>query len=213
MTLAMWLITLWAALVPVIALALRRLELRRDTFFLLVYLQALVYVDVAPILATTDVNAATVDRYTWVQAWALVLFQIPLVVIYSLMIDRRRRKLPSDRVFRLSPTRLGVFIVGSSAFGIAYFVVATSYGLLYRRLGEDLSVIQLSMSLFEFAIYRAFIELGPFLMAVQLLLLRMQTDMSSRLRLWSWVGFALTSALFMAFALINSRLTAVMTLA
>ncbi len=209
----MWLITLWAALVPILALAFRQLEIRRDTFFLLVYVQTLIYVDVAPVLVTPDVNDATIGRYTWIQGWALLLFQIPLLFIYCVMIRRRRRALPNERVFRMSPSRLAVFIAGSSAFGVAYFIVAASYGLLYRRLSEELSIIQLSMSLFEFAIYRAFIELGPFLMAVQLLLLRTQTQMAPRLRLWAWAGLLATSALFMAYALINSRLAAVMTLA
>jgi hypothetical protein len=213
MTLAMWLVTLWAALVPILALAFGQLELRRDTFFLLVYLQTLAYVDVAPILVTSEVNAATIARYTWIQTWALLLFQIPLVIIYSIMIRRRRRALPSERVFRVSSGRLALFVLGSSVFGVAYLIVATSYGLLYRRIGEDLAVIQLSMNLVEFAIYRAFIELGPFLMSVQLLLLRTQSDMAPRLRVWAWTGFLLTSALFMAFALVNSRLVAVMTLA
>jgi hypothetical protein len=213
MTLAMWLIALWAALVPILALAFGQLELRRDTFFLFVYLQALIYVDIAPILVTSDVNSATVSRYTWVQSWALLLFQVPLVIIYSVVIRRRRRSLPSEREFRLSSVRLGVFVVGSCLFGVAYFIVATEYGLLYRRLGEDLANIQLTMNLAEFAMYRAFIELGPFLMAVQVLLLRTQTNMSRRVRLWVWVGLLLTSLLFMMYALINSRLTAVMTLA
>src|SRR4051812_23395033 len=137
MTLAMWLITLWAALTPLIALAIGQLELRRDTFFLLVYLQALVYVDVAPIFASTDVNAATLNRYVWVQSWALALFQIPLVIIYVIMMRRRRRKLPAQRAFNLSPTRLTLFVVGSGAFGIAYFIVAAQNGLIYRRLGEE----------------------------------------------------------------------------
>jgi len=213
MTLALWLIALWATLIPVLALAFGALELRRDTFFLLVYVQALAYVNFAPIFASADVNETTVGRYAWVMFWALMLFQLPLTIIYAIGIRRRRKKLPIERRFRVSPARLAVFTVGCILFGIGYCVVAAEYGLLYRRLAEDLSVIQLSMNIVEFAIYRSFMELGPFLISVQLLLLRTQHAMSRGLRSIAWAGLALTLVLYMSYALINSRLTALITLA
>jgi hypothetical protein len=213
MTATMWIVTLWATMIPVFALALGVLELRRDTFFLLVYIQTLAYLDIAPLFASTDVNVATQDRYGWVQTWALVLFQIPLIATYVYVLRRRRRTLPAERSFRVSPLRLALFIAGSGAFGMTYFVVGAKYGLLYRRIGEEVSSIQLSMNIVEFALYRAFIELGPFIIAVQFLLLRTQTDMSPRLRRWGWFGLTLTTLLFMGYAIVNTRLTALMILA
>lgn len=213
MTIGMWLIATWAVIVPVIALALGKLTLGRDTFILLVYAQSVIYVDIAPTFASVDVNSAMADRYVWVQLWALLLFQIPLLVSYVVTLKRRERVLPEARVFRMSPTLLSIFIVGSAALGVAYFIVAAEYGLTYRRLAEELSTIQLSMGLVQFAIYRTFIELGPFLMAVQFLILRVQTDMSRRVRILAWFGFGLTSALYLSYAIINSRLVALTTLA
>lgn len=213
MTATMWIVTLWATMIPIVALALRILEFRRDTFFLLIYVQTLAYVDIAPLFASTDVNVAMQDRYGWVQMWALLLFQIPLMLTYVYVLRRRRRVLPTERRFHVSATRTTFFILGSALLGVCHFVVAAKYGLLYRRLGEELSSIQLSMNLVEFALYRSFVELGPFLIAAQLLLLRTQTDMSSRLRAWGLLGFAITMLLFMGFAIVNSRLTAVLTLA
>jgi len=213
MTATMWIVTLWAVMIPVFALALHVLELRRDTFFLLVYVQTLAYLDIAPLFASSDVNVATQNRYGWIQAWALVLFQLPLILTYILVLRRRRRALPVERHFRISSWRLGIFIIGNGAFGVVYFIVAAKYGLLYRRLGEELSSTQLSMGIVEFGFYRAFTELGPFLMAVQLVLLRARTEMSPRLRAWGWVGLVLTTLLYMGYAMINTRLTALMTLA
>jgi hypothetical protein len=213
MTATMWIVTLWAMMLPILALALRVLELRRDTFFLLVYVQALAYVDIAPLLASSDLSTAIQDRYAWVQTWALVLFQIPVMLAYVVMLRRRRRKLPTQREYRVSATRLALFVGGSCALGIAYFVIGAKYDLLYRRIGEELASVQLSMNLVEFALYRAFIELGPFLIVVQLFLLRTHTNMSSRLRAWAWVGVALTTLLFMGYALVNTRLNALLTLA
>jgi len=213
MTATMWIVTLWAVMIPVFALALHVLELRRDTFFLLVYVQTLAYLDIAPLFASSDVNVATQNRYGWIQAWALVLFQLPLILTYILVLRRRRRALPVERHFRISSWRLGIFIIGNGAFGVVYFIVAAKYGLLYRRLGEELSSTQLSMGIVEFGLYRAFTELGPFLMAVQLVLLRARTEMSPRLRAWGWVGLVMTTLLYMGYAMINTRLTALMTLA
>ena len=213
MTINMWLIAVWAALVPVAALALGRLKLGRDTFILLVYLQTLIYIDIAPTLASVDVNSAMSSRYAWVQLWALLLFQIPLLITYVVTLRRRERKLPEARAFRMSPTLLTLFIGGSVALGVGYFYVAADYGLLYRRLAEELSTIQLTMGLVPFAIYRTFIEIGPFLMAVLFLILRVQTNMSRSIRAWTWVGFALTSVLYLGYAMINSRLVALTTLA
>jgi hypothetical protein len=213
MTISMWLIATWAAIVPVVGLACGRLKLGRDTFILLVYVQTLIYIDIAPTFASVDVNSAMSDRYVWVQLWALLLFQIPLIVTYAVTLKRRERVLPAARSFRMSPVLLSLFIAGSVALGIAYFDVAAEYGLTYRRLAEELATIQLSMGLVPFGIYRTFIELGPFLMAVQFLILRVQTDMSRGLRTWAWIGFGLTTALYLSYAIINSRLVALTTLA
>jgi hypothetical protein len=210
--LSLWLIALWATLIPILGLAFHALELRRDTFFLLVYVQSLAYVDFAPTLASAELNTTTVDRYAWVMFWALVLFQLPITIIYAIGIRRRQRRLPADRDFVVSPVRLAIFTIGSIVFGIAYWVIAAENGLLYRRLGEELSSVQLALSLPEFAVYRSFMELGPFLMSIQLLILRTQRTMSSGFRSLSWAGLLLTSALYMSYGLVNSRLVALMTL-
>jgi hypothetical protein len=210
--LSLWLIALWATLIPILGLAFRALELRRDTFFLLVYVQSLAYVDFAPTFASAELNTTTVDRYVWVMFWALVLFQLPITIMYAVGIRRRQRRLPTDRDFVVSPVRLAIFTIGCIVFGIAYWVIAAENGLLYRRLGEELSTVQLALSLPEFAVYRSFMELGPFLMSVQLLILRTQRTMSRGFRSLSWAGLILTGGLFMSYGLINSRLVALMTL-
>ena len=213
MTINMWLIAVWAAIIPLAGLALGRLKLGRDTFILLVYLQTLIYIDIAPTLASVDVNSAMSSRYAWVQLWVLLLFQIPLLVSYVVTLKRRERALPEVRAFRMSPPLLTLFIAGSAALGIGYFYVAADYGLLYRRLADELATIQLTMGLVPFAIYRTFIEIGPFLVAVLFLILRVQTDMSRGVRMWAWAGFGLTTALYLSYALINSRLVALTLLA
>src|SRR4029079_11004459 len=115
---SLWLIALWAPLIPILGLAFHALELRRDTFFLLVYVQSLAYVDFAPTLASAELNTTTVDRYVLVMFWALVLFQLPIPIIYAIGIRRRQQRLPVDRDFVVSPVRLAIFTIGSIVFGI-----------------------------------------------------------------------------------------------
>ena len=213
MTAAMWMIALWAVLIPSAALVTGWLQARRDIFLLFVYGQSLIYINVAPILASQDVNSAMQTRYAWVQAWVLALFQLPLVVVYGLVLRRRKRVQPVERTFRVSARRLVILIAACVIHGVAYFVIAAKYGLLYRRLSDQLATIQLSMSLVEFALYRSFIELGPFLVAAQLLLLRAAAPMSPRLRLMAWSGVIVTAALFFGYAIVNTRLVAMVTIA
>ena len=213
MTLTMWMITLWAVFLPFAAMVAGWLRPRRDVFLLLLYAQSIIYIDVAPILASVDVNDAMRARYVWVQAWVLVLFQLPLIVIYCLALRWRRNRYAPERQLHVSPVRLGMFTAACVIHGIAYFSVAARYGLLYRRIAEDLATVQLSMNLVDFALYRSFIELGPFLIGAQLLVLRARTAMSRSLRMAALAGLLLTTALFLAYAIVNTRLFALVTIA
>jgi hypothetical protein len=209
----MWIVALWAVLLPVVAVSVGALRWRRDFFFLLLYAQSVAYLDIAPTLASPDVPAAMQERYLWTQAWALVLFQLPAIALYLWFVRRRLDRLPATRRFTVSSWRLGVFLLGSAVLGTVYFVVGARYGLLYRRIGGDaLSDVQFSMSLPEFALYRSFIEIGPFLIAAQMVLLRVASDMSPRMRRYARAGLVLTTVQFLGYAAINSRLGAAMTL-
>lgn len=209
----MWMIALWAILIPLLAIAAGWLRPRRDVFLLLVYAQSIIYIDIAPTLASSDVNAAMQARYVWVQAFVLGLFQLPLILLYCATMRRRRRRYGDERTFDVSRWRLATFVVVCTLHGIAYFVIAAKYGLLYRRVADELPTIQLSMSLVELAIYRSFIELGPFLIAAQLVLLRTHPPMSRGVAWTSRAGLAITTLLFLAYAMVNSRLYSIMVIA
>jgi hypothetical protein len=209
----MWIIALWACMIPVIALSVGALQWRRDTFFLLLYAQSVAYLDIAPTLASGDVTAAMQQRYVWTQAWALALFQVPAVLMYVAFLRRRLGRHPAARRFTVARGRLAAFLTGAALLGVLYFVVGARYGLLYRRIGGDvLSDVQLSMSLPEFAVYRTFIEIGPFLIAAQMVALRVTSDMSAAMRRYARAGLVLTTVLFLGYAAVNSRLGAAMTL-
>jgi hypothetical protein len=213
MTVSMWMIACWALLIPCVALAVGWLRVQRDIFLLLIYFQSLIYINVAPILAAPDVSTAMQGRYAWLQAWVLTLFQFPLIVVYCLTLHRRQRIYSVDRTFNVSTSRLALFGGACAMHGIAYFVVAAKYGLFYRRIAENLVTVQLSMNVIEFAIYRSFIELGPFLVAAQLLVLRTRPPMSHSMRALARAGFTITTMLFLAYAIVNTRLFVLVTIA
>ncbi len=212
MSAVMWLVLLWALLLPVVAIALGQLSLERDVFVLLVYAQSVIYLNVAPTFAAPEVDSSMQDRYAWVQAWAFVLFQFPLIVLYAVLRKRRERRYATSRQFAASAIRLGLFFAGCMILGVGYFVVAAKYGLLFRRVGEGLADVQLSMSLVEFAFYRTFVEIGLFLLAAQMILLRAPSDLSPVLRRMARAGLTITTILFLGNVLVNSRLYAIVTL-
>lgn len=213
--LGMFSIALGASLLVGGALALGKLTVRRDGFFLLFYVQSLLYLDIAPAIAAADVSTATQEQYVWIQGWAFVLFQLPLLIAYLFALRRRRDAArPANRSFRFSASRLQLLVAAIAALGIGYFVVAARNGLLYRRIGgEDLAAAQLQMSTPEFAIYRVFLELGLFLCASMLVVLRLPSDIRSASRTTARVGFIVAAGLWLGYALVNSRLTAALTIA
>jgi hypothetical protein len=203
-------VSLWAVLLPIIGIAVGALKIRRDAFLLLVYAQSVIYIDVAPVIASVEVTAAAQARYSWLQAWALVLFQAPLLAIYAF---RMRKVEVTPRTLGLSSGRLALFSIGAAVLGAGYMIVALKYGILYRRLSDELVTVQMSMNIVEFAVYRVFVELGPFLLAVMLLIGRLSPPRTAHDRLLLRAGFLLTLLPYLAYVLINSRLMAVVILA
>ena len=213
--LGMLCIALGATLLVGGAVALGKLSIRRDGFFLLFYVQSLLYLDVAPAIAAADVSTATQEQYVWIQGWAFVLFQLPLLFAYLCALRQRRdAREHVDRSFRFSAARLQLLVGAITASGVGYFVVAVRNGLLYRRIGgEELAAAQLQMSTPEFAVYRVFLELGLFLCACLLVVLRLPAEMRPSSRATARAGFVVAAGLWLGYALVNSRLTAVLTIA
>ena len=178
------------------------LGVRRDFFFLLVYGQSLIYVDVAPTLASADIPFAVADRYLYFQWIIAALFQLPLLVIYVWRKRRVGEKRP-DRAERLSQMRAVLLFGAGVAMAVAYYVIGARHGLLYRRAG-DMITRQLELTLLEFALFRSFGELGSFLVALQFLVLRrLEPALRSR---WMTAAFVFTAGGYLAYAFVNSRM-------
>jgi hypothetical protein len=202
----MAMVSLWAMLLPVIGIALGLIRPRRDMFFLLVYAQSVIYVDLAPLFVLDEIPAATQERYRWVQAWALVLFQLPFVAIYAARMRKKAPDQPLARTFVLSSPHLALFCAGIVVLALGYWFVAINNGLIYRRLSEDLAGVQIAMSLPEFAVYRVFIELGQFLLAAMVLVYRLHPTATVRDKAVLQGAIVITFFSYLGYTLINSRL-------
>jgi hypothetical protein len=190
---------------PVALLLTGLLKPRRDAVWLVVVAQSLVYLFLAPNVATRELPSGLVARYAWLQWWLVVLFVVPGTLAYLVLVRRIQPPADAPRRFELRPT--GTIVLAGSSLGLAvgYLVVAFSRGLLYRRLGwEGLASAQLDLSLLEFAFYRTFLEAAPFLLAMLLFALR-ATPVGRPLRSALVGAFGLTLAAYGMHVLVNSR--------
>jgi hypothetical protein len=88
--------------------------------------------------------------------------------------------------------------------------VALSRNLLYRRLGHvGLAAAQLDLSIAEFAFYRTFMELAPFLAVLFPAALRLGRATPGTRLLWR-AGFAVVGSVYAVNVVVNSRLWAVL---
>lgn len=200
MNILSWLPFSVAVVGVVTAIALGYISFSRDFFFLLVYVQSLIYVDVAPTLALSSVPFAAANLYSYFQWTALALFQLPFLGIYAGLKRNTGHRASDDE---LSVPRAALLFGGCLSLAIAYYVVGTRNGLLNRR-AQDATALQLDLGIVEFALLRLFHELGLFLVALQFLVLR---RCARRQRYpWMTAAFLVTSVAYLAYALTNSRM-------
>ena len=208
MTALMWTATGWAAVLPILMVALGQLSWRRDIFLLLVYVQAIGYVHVGPTLSAADLDVATQARYAEMQWLALALFELPLLLVYWILVRRPLRRRTATLGF--SASRATLLAAGSLLLGIGYVAVSLRSGLLYRRIGEQIATAQLQLDLASFAVYRGFLEAGLFLVAALYVYRRLPGQRPRRTRVVLLAGLWGTLGCFALYALVNSRLTALL---
>ena len=203
-----WLPLVCAVALLLGALASGRLSVTDDFFLVFIYSQSLIYIDVAPTLAASNLSYATGERYATLQWTVLLLFQIPLVLVY--LWRRGRHTDATATPMPVDVPRAALLFGGSLALALVYFAIGLRHDLLFRRAG-NVTTGQLELSFIEFALFRSFTEVGTFLIAVQLFVIR-RCDPSERPR-WMTASFALSALAFLVYALINSRMMSVLFLA
>ena len=150
-----------AAALPLVLLAGGWLQIRRDFLFLAIYLQGFLYVHLGPYLYARTHPEAPLDAYGTLAVWAVLLFDAALLAAYLAVLGLRRARVPFAPPRKLEPSdrRFSVLVFALAAFALAFWSVAWSADLMYRRLGVNILVTQqLELPSVSFVIYRLYIE-------------------------------------------------------
>lgn len=147
-----------AASLPVALLILRRLDVRRDLLFLAYYFQAFLYVQVGPWLymRRTPEAAGLLSEYETLAIASLVLFNVVILGTYLLL--RGREPVADPRSLDVVPRKFGFANAAFLAFAAAFWVIALTQTLVFRRIGNTIIPKQLQLSLRDFVVYRSYIE-------------------------------------------------------
>ncbi len=173
-----WAPVLLAALVPVYFLARRTIRLPRDFFVLALYVQSLVYLQLAPALylqAETQVGPIEAPDselraiYHWIQLACVVLFQWPLLAVYGRSRCASQRQSPALTGRSARPARVALFSFATAGFSLVYLYHAFAAGLLLLpRDNASLPALFAGLPFYEYALNRLYTYSGLFLSAVLL---------------------------------------------
>ncbi|MEI6813812.1 MAG: hypothetical protein WCL36_06485 [bacterium] len=186
----------------------------RDWYMLVICGQATVYGFVAPALTATGESAGVQDGYAVVMWQVALAFGLALHASYFYVRSRTAVNARSESgaisadQFVVDRRRVTLWTAGTIVLALSYLWVALSRGLLFRRLGHTgLAAAQLDLSPLELAPYRLFLQLGPWFVAVLVVVWRCLRDEQRRERTMVLTAIAITGGVFALHAVINSRLT------
>jgi len=205
----LWLITTVAVTLPLMLTVSGRLRFVSDYFFLILIAQVLVYLHFAPSVAARDADSGLRLQYATLQLWAIVLFEIPLYLLYLNLRARvaRSRLLGTSRLADPRWGRSVALVVGASVGALVFLVIALRYDLLFRKIGDALAPAQLAVPMGQFVLYRSFIEGAPLVFGVMLVDYFAAKQFQSRqLQLILLAGLFVVGLIYCWFLLLNSRL-------
>jgi hypothetical protein len=169
---ALLLSSLAAAGLPLVLLASGWLQLRRDFLLLAIYLQGLLYVHVGPFLYARAHAPLPLEAYRSFALSAVPLFDAALLLAYILALGFRGARVrfgPRERL-ELRDRGFKLLVFALLAFTLAFWCVAWSAGLMYRRIGVNILVAQqLNLPFASFFVYRLYIESLRYVIAVVVL--------------------------------------------
>jgi hypothetical protein len=197
---------LGAAALAGLLLRIGQLSLQRDALFLIVYIEVMIYVYIAPLLSVTsgDVPSQYLDDYSGLSLATLPLFTVPLTLTYLYVRSRLHIEGAGLSRAHTSARRLTIFSFMAILWSILYVALLATDGLLFRRIGfEGLVAAYGNLSGWQFVVIRGFDRVGGPMAAILLLALILEKGRGRPLILAS---FAITAGSVLVVAGINSRL-------
>jgi hypothetical protein len=186
-----------------------KLRFVRDYFFLILVAQVLAYLHFGPSVAAWEVDSGLRLQYATLQLWAIVLFEVPLYLVYLNLRARltRGRSVGSSTLARPSGGKSVTLVVGASVGALAFLVIALRYDLLFRRIGDTLAPAQLAIPMGQFVLYRLFIEGAPVMFGSMLVCyFAARHTGSRRIQLVCLGGLFVVGLVYGWFLLLNTRL-------
>lgn len=195
---------LLGAALPLVCLANRWLDVRRDFFMLVIYLQALVYVFVGPFHRLRTMQDAPAGAYATLATVAFPLLLVLLLATYLWLLRRTPASNAASPV-RLAGNgrRLELVLYGLLAFAIAFWAIAWRGDLIFRRIGNPIVAYQLRLPFLDFVVYRTYMESLFLITAVVVLALVTE---GRRLSVFGWVAAVLNLLSAYVYLVINSRI-------
>jgi hypothetical protein len=164
-----WLLAEFAAAAALVLFALLRgaFSVRRDFFMLAVYLQSLLYLYLGPFLRLRKMTDPPNAEYALLGAASLVLFSGVFILVAAALRPPSVEQ-AAEAAMSIAPARrrLEILIWSAFAFSAAFWWIANTHTLVFRRVGGMMIPLQLQLPFVKFFLYRLYIEALPFLVAL-----------------------------------------------
>jgi len=197
----MWILTGLSATVLFVVTVTRGVRFSRDWFFLLLLVQAFAYLHVGPTLAATSLASSRQVLYVWLQLAALVLFEIPFVLLYLYRVKKCTVKQRPE--LRIMPRKLFLLSMALFAGSGAFVFVLIRNGLVFYRIGAAIAAKLVDLSTIDWILYRGYLISCPLVMAVLLIaVLQMRRSLTRKI---AGVSLILLLGIYFGHAMINSR--------
>jgi len=204
----LWTLTGIYTLILLFLFGSKRLRLSRDFFFTLFIAQAFIYLHIAPNFYAEAINEKRQVVYFVVQLFALLFYELPLIVLYRFFYVKAMYK-PLNSVTDIKVNsgkfKTTVILVVAAIWAFAFISIALQYQMLFRRIGhEALYESTMNMPTWAFVVYRMFIDTGVFISCVLLVLYyKVQDKYVKVIALFSLIIYV---GVYGAYVLINNRL-------
>jgi len=206
----MWGIVMIPATIMLCLLATSKLSIYRNYLFLIIFLQAFLYLNFCPTLVINSAGSEDMKwMYVWIQLFCVVFFEIPLILIY-LISKSRTRSCTSEYlpVTNVNNSRQLIFSIVMLLIDILFVYVILRYGLIFTRIGSEAKAnIFVKLSLSPLWLISRLIEKSIIFMVGILLLAWLANNKSIINRTITFISLLVTVVIFGVYYLINSRLT------
>lgn len=186
-----------------------KLSLYRNYFFLIMLLQAFMYINFSPTIVANAYDESTVIMYFWMQLLCIFFFEAPFIFIYLIAKKTiKNRNVVCSIKIGVNNNRQLVFTITMLLIACLFAYIVLSNDLIFNRIGSEnkaFKFVKLSSSI-SWWIYRELEKSSFFLIGV-LLLSFFAENKPKLIKVITTISLLSVLIVFGAYYLINTRLT------